>query len=200
MGSYNVSQYLYRADKLEGPQPDAISSSLTALLINVNTVWDNFRGFWSMMDQWFWVRNPRHICEGQTELLSLVLAFCLSSAPQLHGNSQVCLTHYKRGCLPPPLWLVPLLFLLQLSSHPPPPTCSWLASTSLFSHSTCLCLYYPLDSLPHALNKLYSILCCPVAGPSGGKDTSAWAHQGTPLPPYLTTHHHRTIPPLFIFL
>jgi hypothetical protein len=35
--------------------------------------------------------------------------------------------------------------------------------------SAFLCLYYPLNS-PHALNKLYSLLYHPVAGPSG-----AWA-------------------------
>jgi hypothetical protein len=41
---------------------------------------------------------------------------------------------------------------------PAPSTCSWPASSSLFSLSAFLCLYYPLDSPPPALNKLYSIL------------------------------------------
>ena len=49
---------------------------------------------------------------------------------------------------------------------------------------------------PHALNKLYSMLYCPVAGPSGGRDVSAWAHRGTPSPhsifllPYLFIKHN----------
>ena len=48
----------------------------------------------------------------------LLLAFCLGSAPQLPGNSQVCLTHYKRGCLPP---LLSCLLAPALSSCPTPP-------------------------------------------------------------------------------
>jgi hypothetical protein len=35
--------------------------------------------------------------------------------------------------------------------------CSWLASIPLLSFSAILCLYYPLNSPSHALNKLYSI-------------------------------------------
>jgi hypothetical protein len=52
-----------------------------------------------------------------------MLAFLLSSAPQLPGKSQVSLTHYKRGCLPPPLSLVLFssiaLFPFYLYSPPP---------------------------------------------------------------------------------
>ena len=47
-----------------------------------------------------------------------LLAFCLSSTPQIPGNSQAGLTHYKRGCLPPPPSLAPPLFpFLSLSLH-----------------------------------------------------------------------------------
>ena len=52
-----------------------------------------------------------------------VLTFCLNSTPQLPGNSQVGLTHYKRGCLPPPPSLVPSCsspLALTLSPHPFP--------------------------------------------------------------------------------
>ena len=74
---------------------------------------------------------------------------------------------------------------------------SLYSSTSL-SFSAFLCLYYPLNSLPHALNKLYSILYHCVAGPSGGKDASAWACRGTPCPhtsPHLQEHN----PSLFFY-
>lgn len=44
------------------------------------------------------------------------------------------------------------------------------------------------------MNKLYSTLYCYLAGPSGGRDTSAWAGRDTPS---LNTspHLHRTYPP-----
>jgi hypothetical protein len=60
-----------------------------------------------------------------------MLAFLLGSTPQLPGNNQVCLTHYKRGCLPPLLSCSLTLFLLcpfSPLSPPPPSTCSWPAS------------------------------------------------------------------------
>ena len=92
-----------------------------------------------------------------------VLAFCLSSTPQLPDNSQVGLVYYKTGCLPPPLTLLLLLSCLLAPCSPSLPipfphlsTWSWPASTSLLSPF--LCLYYPLNSPPHTLNKLYSIL------------------------------------------
>jgi hypothetical protein len=143
-----------------------------------------------------------------------MLAFCLgSAAPQLPGNSQLCLTRYKRGCLPP-------LYSFLLSCFPsvflPPPLLSPFLSPSLSSHahgwplllysstsllflSAFLCLYYPLNSPPHALNKLYSILYHCVSCPSRGRDASAWAHGGTPsrTSDCTSTKH---IPSLLIFL
>ena len=96
--------------------------------------------------------------------------------------------------------LIPRLspFPFSLSTH------SWLASTyclyfSTFSLLLFLCLYYLLDSLYHALNKLSSTLYHRVAGPSGGRDASAWASQGTPCP-HTSPHLHRAYPHPFIFL
>ena len=138
-----------------------------------------------------------------TEKQLAVLAFCLSSAPQLPGNGQVCLTHYKRGCLPPPpsCSLASLLSLCPLSpspSLPIHPTTTTCHGSSLFSSTLSLCFslsLLPLNSPPHALNKLfYTILSVVWLCGSGGKDTSAWASRGTPLPPHLTT------PPPNIFL
>ena len=66
-----------------------------------------------------------------------LLAFCLGSAPQLPGNTQVCLTHNKRCCLPPSL--LPsccssvLLGPYPFSSHS---RCSWPASAPLLSLSS----------------------------------------------------------------
>jgi hypothetical protein len=59
----------------------------------------------------------------------LVLAFSLSSTPQLPGNSQVCLTHYKRCCLPlfSPFLLLSSLLLLLL----PLPSLSPFSSSPL---------------------------------------------------------------------
>jgi hypothetical protein len=87
--------------------------------------------------------------------------------PQLPGNSQVGLAHYKRGCLTPPpsLTLLPLLSLSFAPCSPsipilfPPPRthgCSLLLYS--LPLSSFLCLYYPLNSPPHALNKLYTTL------------------------------------------
>jgi hypothetical protein len=69
--------------------------------------------------------------------------FSLGSIPGLPGNNQVCLTHYKRGCLPPPHSLALLLCPLA-----PMPTLSPLPSllslhmlrARLYSSSLCLCL------------------------------------------------------------
>ena len=116
--------------------------------------------------------------------------------PELPGNSQVYLAHYKKGCLTPSPSLVLLLSvaLLLLSSSPLPiplppfSTWSWPASTSLLSPS--LCLYYP-NSPPHALKKLCSTLYHRVAGPSGERDALAWARCGTPSPiPHHTSIEH----------
>jgi hypothetical protein len=72
-----------------------------------------------------------------------LLAFSLDSTPQLPGYSQVCLTHYKRGCLPPPhslflaLTLSPCSCSLSLPITPPPPCAhDW----PLLPHLLCLSL------------------------------------------------------------
>ena len=108
-----------------------------------------------------------------------MLGFCLSSTPQLPGNSQLCpspllpgnslvgLVHYKRGCLPLPLpYSLSLSFSLAqswapLPSSPLPPLSTWswppLLLYSLLL-SAFLCLSYPLSPPPHDLNRLSSIL------------------------------------------
>ena len=73
-------------------------------------------------------------------------------------------------------WVATWLLLLELCGHGQP---LLLYSLPL---SAFLCLYYPLNSPPHALNKLYSILYHQVAGLSGGRAASAWACGGTPSP------------------
>jgi hypothetical protein len=129
---------------------------------------------------------------------SFLLALCLSSAPQLPGNSQVGLTYYKRGSFPPPRSLAP-----SSRPFPPPPLSkySWLASSPLLlgfsTLSAFLHLYYPLDSPPHALNKLCSIPSCGWS--LRGRDVSAWPAEALPSPtPHHTSIEH--IPPFFIFL
>ena len=121
-----------------------------------------------------------------------MLAFSLGSAPQLPGNSQVCLTLYRRGCLPPPLPLAPALspsscFPLPISLPPSPCVRGWplLSTYSLslsLSLSAFLCLF-SLNSPPHALNKLYS-----CGWSLGGRDASAWPPQSHPLSLHLTAH------------
>ena len=44
----------------------------------------------------------------------ILLAFCLSSTPQLPGNSQMCLTHYNRDWQSPPFFLAFLLCVLSI--------------------------------------------------------------------------------------
>jgi hypothetical protein len=87
--------------------------------------------------------------------------------PQLPGNSQVGLAHYKRGYLPPPFSLASLTLILLLPTCPPlsipfPPLHRVMASLYFsplsfslpFSASTTL-----LTPLPcHALNKPYSMI------------------------------------------
>jgi hypothetical protein len=120
-----------------------------------------------------------------------LLAFCLGSAPQLPGNSQMCLTHYKRGCLPPPLSLLFLLFLLDPALPSPdfsPPLSILVAG--LYSLSLSLSLL--LSQLPsHAPNKLYSILYFCVANSLGERDASEWASRGPPFP-HTWLHIHQT--------
>ena len=103
----------------------------------------------------------------------------------------MCLTHYKRGCLPPPLSPAFLLSLcpLVLLTCPLciPPThislfmCSWLPLL-IYSVSAFLCLYYPLHSPQHTLNKLYAILYL------RGKGCLGMGPLRHSLPPYLITH------------
>ena len=125
-----------------------------------------------------------------------LLAFCLSSAPQLPGNSQLCLIHSKRGCLPPPLSssssscsCLPLCPLTP--SLPCPPLrlhllMAGLYSSYLLSLSAFLCLYYPLNSPPHALNRLfYTVPLCDWF--LRGKACLSMSPQRQLLPPYLTT-------------
>ena len=54
--------------------------------------------------------------------LSVDTSLLLGFTPQLPSNSQVCLTHYKRGCLPPPhslaLFSSPLALVPLPSPHP----------------------------------------------------------------------------------
>ena len=87
------------------------------------------------------------ICSPQIDRKALLLTFSLGSTPQLPGNSQVCLTHYKRGCVPLLSLLLScscsaLLFLLPLSPHSLPHSLHVLMA-SLYSStlSDFLCLY-----------------------------------------------------------
>jgi hypothetical protein len=106
---------------------------------------------------------------------------CLGSAPQLSGNSQACLIHYKRGCLAPPLLLLLCpLAPYQLSKFLSPLPIHVLMASLYSSLSAFLCLYYPLNSPPHALNKLYTIPPCGLS--LRGEVASALAHRGTSFP------------------
>jgi hypothetical protein len=132
----------------------------------VNSVCSCVSLCWAMMP-----RAPAFLHERENKRTGLgsllVLAFCINSTPQLSGNSQVGLAHYKRGCLAllsllllllSCLFLLPLALLLPLSFHflPPLPTWSWQASIlslSLpFSASTTL---YHLNSPPWINSILY---------------------------------------------
>ena len=80
------------------------------------------------------------------------------SSPQLPENIQVGLAQYKRGCLASPLSLTLLfscllpLSLLSLCGH------GWPCLLYSLLLSAFLCLCYPLNSPPYALNKSYSII------------------------------------------
>jgi len=127
-----------------------------------------------------------------------LLAFSLGYSPQLPGNNQVSLTHYKRGCLP--ILSCSLLFSctcsLTLFPHllsPGAPGQSLL----LFSFSLSAFLFlYSINSPPRTLNKLYSILYHPMGGTSGRRDALALSCRGIPLPtPYCSSTKH--IPAFF---
>jgi hypothetical protein len=94
-GSYHLgSWYLGTAPRTHAQREEGTANS--------NTKW--VRGNLAMGDS-FCPFPSREYMAWRTELIAedLVLAFCLSSAPQLPGNGQVCLTH-KRVCLPAPLF------------------------------------------------------------------------------------------------
>jgi hypothetical protein len=118
------------------------------------------------------VARPLHQKERKVDP---VLAFLLGSTPQLPGNSQVCLTLYKRSCLP--LLSYPLTYSFPFLSLLFPFPSSLLFSSLLFSSllfssllfSSLLSLFLPpslsaflylysLNSASYVLNKLYSIL------------------------------------------
>jgi len=122
-----------------------------------------------------------------------VLVFLLGSAPQLPHNSQVCLTQYKRFCLPLLTLLLsysPSLPLLSpFSSLLSPPVRPALTPLLLFSLSlslSLLCLYSP-NSPPHALNKLYSILYPSFGWYLRGKGCLSLGPQRYNLPPQHAT-------------
>ena len=118
-----------------------------------------------------------------------MLAFSLGSAPQLPGNSQMYLTHYKRGCLP----LLTLLFScscsysLSLSLHPLLPLFPGAHGCPPLSLSVSL----SLNSYPNALNKLFCTIQSCGWNLRGGRDASAWAHRGIPFP-HTIPHLHQT--------
>ena len=118
-------------------------------------------------------------------MLLCVLAFCLNSTPQFPGNSQICSYPQLPGdnqvggpivkravctilplsfscTLPSPLssWALLPHYLLPT----PQRAHDWLLFFSLYSSplplslSAFLCIYYPLNTPPLALNKLFSIL------------------------------------------
>ena len=117
---------------------------------------------------------------------------------QLPGNSQVGLTLYKRGCSPPPLSLALAFLPLFCPLVPSPLSLQVLMASLYFSTlSAFLCLYYPLDSLPHVLNKLYSILYTWLSLRGTCFSIGSPRH---PLPPYLDIMPPNISPHLFIFL
>ena len=160
--------------------------------------------------------NKRRFLSVSSTHLSM-LAYCLSSAPQLPGNSQLCLTHYKGGCSAPHPFSLALAYLRSaLSSHPfsplsphsPPHSLSkssWPASTSVLSPpspSPFLCLYYPLNSPPMPWINFILYYGVMWLSTSGGRDASAWAwaHRGT-LFPHTWLHIHQTYPlSLYLFI
>jgi hypothetical protein len=130
-------------------------------------------------------------CAKELAMVEITLVFTfsrtsirsLSSTPQLPGNSQVWLTHYKRGCLPLPCSLA-LAFLLPplspfssplspqanvwpLLLYPPPSVCLCLSLSVCLSvclsvslpFSACITLLTPFP-MPWINSILYySVLC-----------------------------------------
>ena len=132
-----------------------------------------------------------------------LLVFCLNStstipdsrqvcsSPQLPGNSQVSLAHHKTGCLAPPLSLLfssSLAFLVSFSSPISPCGHGWPLLLS-FLLSAFLCLYYSLNSPPHALDKLYSYTIPSCGWSLWGKKCLGMGSLRHPLPPHPTRTH-----------
>lgn len=118
-------------------------------------------------------------------LYLIMLALHLGFAPQVPGNTQVFLTHYKRGCLPSPLscsCALLLLTLFPLSPHSPPQSFSrhsWLATTPPLLYF-CALPHLSLNSPPHALDS--SILYLHVLPQRVGMAQHGPA-RSTPFPP-----------------
>jgi hypothetical protein len=131
----------------------------------------------------------------------------------------VCLTHCKRGCSPHPL---SSLLALTLSSPPTSPLSLFPSPLSPCAHgqplflfslsvslslslslspslSLFLCLYYPLNSPPHVMSKLYYSI--PSCGWSlRGKGCLSMGPLRHPLPHITDYTSIKHIPSLFIFV
>jgi hypothetical protein len=122
-----------------------------------------------------------------------MLIFLLGFTSQLPGNSKVCLTHYKRGYLPPPhslnflfsysYTLCPFFpYSFSLISPHVPVQPRHLPTPTTFSVSACSSTLSPL----HALDKFYSIL-----SPSYGWRRNASVYP-TGTPPSTSPYHTST--------
>jgi hypothetical protein len=164
-------------------------------------------------DSNIWLTSKKRERQSQTQRMLIVLSlsfivssasvillrgpflwhFSLGSAPQLPGNSQVCLTHYKRGCSSHPLSLALLLLLplLTLSSSPPHPP----HYRPLSLHVLIAGLYTP--SLPFSLSTLSNPL--PTRVPQREGTPQHWPSEAppSPTPDYTPT---KRVPSLLIFL
>ena len=119
--------------------------------------------------------------------------------PTLPANSQVCLTHCKRGSLalllsfwPSCSVLSPLFPFFPFPS--PLSSCSHGQLLLLYSLSAFLCLYYPLNSPPHSLNKMSETIPW-YSWSLMGKGCLSMGLQRNPLSP-----HPPSITSLLIFL
>jgi hypothetical protein len=111
---------------------------------------------------------------------SIPLAFSLGSAPLLPGNSQVCLTHYKRSCWTPPCSLALLL------SYPLPPHS---LSPSLHGWPLLLLSLSAFFLTPLPIPGINSILDYTILWlvPQRGKGCLSMGPQRHPLALHLTT-------------
>jgi hypothetical protein len=98
-------------------------------------------------------------CTYKRKDIGRLLVFCLGSAPQLPGKSQVCLTHYNGAARPllTLLLLLPfsllVLLLLTPSPYSPPLPSLQVLMADLYSSTLSLCLSLPL------LSSQFSSLC-----------------------------------------